>query len=658
MRVGIDVGGTFTDLVALSRRGLIVVKAPSTPDAPEKGIWDAYARAGLTERPDALIHGTTVATNALLERKGARVVLVMTAGFEDVLELRRQDRAALYDLTRHHAPPLLPRERVVGVDERMGPEGAVKPLTDEALKDAVRRVAALHPEAVAVSLLFGFRHPEHEIRLVIALKAALPAVPIVAAHELVPRIREYERTSTVVAEAFLRPRVGRYVTRFATDAAQREVGAPKVLASNGGALRAELAAERAVWLALSGPAGGVQGAAMVGAASGFTDLLTLDMGGTSADAGVVIGGDATASAFGAVAGVTIAVPHLAIETVSAGGGSIARLDSGGALRVGPESAGAVPGPACYGRGGTAPTVTDAYVTLGWIPDGSLLGGSVRVSRALADGVVGELARTAGLDLHACALGVVRVVEATMARALRRVSVERGLNPANLTLVAFGGAGPLSGCALAELLGVRHVLLPPMAGALSALGMAAAAEVTERSLAVHRGAADFASAADLLAAGLADRLAKDLPGAAVTFVAECRYAGQGYELDVPCGPGMWDRLVEDFHEVHLRTHGHKDMTAPVEVIELRAIARLRGSEGRIVWPHSQERGRVTRLRVWSGAAEADAAGYAWEGLLEGQALAGPAVIEGQSATAWLPPGWMGRVNKVGAIVAEPGDARPR
>jgi N-methylhydantoinase A len=502
------------------------------------------------------------------------------------------------------------------------------------------------------------------MRLAVALKAALPAVSVVVAHELVPRIREYERTATVAAEAFLRPRVGRYVTRFARDAAQRGVQAPRVLASNGGALRADLAAERAVWLALSGPAGGIQGASLVGAASGFTDLLTLDMGGTSADAGVVIGGEASAAAYGNVAGVPVAVPHLAIETVSAGGGSIARLDSGGALRVGPESAGAVPGPACYGRGGTLPTVTDAYVSLGWIPDGSLLGGTVRVSRQSADAVIGALADAAGLALHACALGVVRVAEATMARALRRVSVERGLDPTHLTLVAFGGAGPLSGCALAELLGVRRVLLPPLAGALSALGMAAASDVSERSMAVHLGAGDFTTGGvgGMMAGTLAARLAADLPGAAVSFVAECRYAGQGYELDVPFAMESPQRLEADFHEAHLKAYGHKDAAAPVEVIELRAIGRARGAgnEGapqRIVWPHAQERGRVTRQRIWSGsgATEADAAGYAWEGLLEGQTLAGPSIIEGRSATAFLPPGWSGKVNGIGAICAEPGGA---
>ncbi len=658
VRVGVDVGGTFTDLVALGPRGVVVAKVPSTADAPERGIWDAWTAAGLEGAPAALIHGTTIATNALLERKGARVVLVVTAGFEDLLELRRQDRAALYDLARHHPPPLVPRERVVGVRERMGPGGVVTALAERVLSDVVTAVAALAPEAVAVSLLFGFRHPEHERRVAGALRVELPGIPVIASHELVPRVREYERTSTVAAEAFLRPRAGAYVARFAAEAGQRGVAAPRVLASNGGALGAPLAARRAVWLALSGPAGGIQGAAMVGAASGIHDLLTLDMGGTSADAGVVLHGEAMQAAHGTIAGVALAVPHIAIETVSAGGGSIGWLDSGGALRVGPESAGAQPGPACYGRGGTAPTVTDAFVALGWISDGTVLGGSVTVTRALAVRALDALARAAGLDVGACALGMVRVAEATMARALRRVSVERGLDPAVLTLLAFGGAGPLCGCSLAELVGVRRVLLPPHAGVLSAFGMAAAHDVAERSAAVHLPAAAFADAATPLAAGLADQLAEDLPGAPVSFVAECRYAGQGYELDVPCAAGAWAAVPEAFHEVHVRTFGFHDPGAPVEVVELRALARAAGGGGRVMWSRPDRAGGVSRLRIRTEAGQVDAAGYDWDVLRAGQVLAGPAVIEGRSATAFLPAGWAGRVNEIGAIVAEAGDARPR
>jgi N-methylhydantoinase A len=658
-RVGVDVGGTFTDLVALGPRGLVVAKVLSTPEAPERGIWDAYEAAELREAPDALIHGTTIATNALLERKGARVVLVTTEGFEDLLELRRQDRASLYDLTRQHPPPLVPRERIVGVRERTGPDGVVVPLTDAALREAVERVRSLAPESVAVSLLFAFRHAGHEARVAAALRSALPGVPVIVSSEVVPRIREYERTSTVAAEAFLRPRVGRYVERFAADAAARglKAGTARVLASNGGALRPALAAERAVWLALSGPAGGIQGAALVGAASGFKELLTLDMGGTSADAGAVRGGEADTRTHGAIAGFPLAVPHIFIETVSAGGGSIGWLDSGGALRVGPESAGAVPGPACYARGGTRPTVTDAFVLLGWIRDGATLGGSIEVSRRRAADAIGSLAAAAGLEPHACALGMIRIAEASMARALRRVSVERGLDPSGMTLVAFGGAGPLSGCALAELLGVRRVLFPPHAGALSALGMAAADDVVEHATSVHLPAARFVQRAAALAAPLVERVNAELPGAAISFVAECRYARQGYELDVPCGAGAWRRLAGDFHDAHQRAFGHHEAGGEILVVALRAIGRLGGGAKALRWPRRSLMGGTLRLRIHLESGEVDAAGYDWESLRSGQTLAGPAVVEGRSATGLVPVGWTGRINEIGAVIVEADGAQP-
>jgi N-methylhydantoinase A len=332
------------------------------------------------------------------------------------------------------------------------------------------------------------------------------------------------------------------------------------------------------------------------------------------------------------------------------------MDSGGALRVGPESAGAEPGPACYGRGGTRPTVTDACVLLGWIADGAVLGERITVREEAAVRAVQPLADALGLGLPQCAVGIVQVAEATMARALRRVSVERGIDPALLTLLAFGGAGPMCGCDLAALLGVRRVLMPPHAGALSALGMAAAADMAERSIAVHRLADAFPDAADGLATALAAGLEADLPGAEVAYVAECRYVGQGYELDVPCAPGAWGRIAEDFHQVHLLAYGHRDAAAPVEVVELRGVARaVRGLE-RIRWRRRDTKGPTTRLRLRFPSGLLDAAGYDWDALVSGQIVNGPCRIEGRTATAILPPGWRGRVDDIGAIIAEPGDAR--
>lgn len=401
----------------------------------------------------------------------------------------------------------------------------------------------------------------------------------------------------------------------------------------------------------------MRGAALVGAASGFTDLLTLDMGGTSADASVVRGGEADERTHGEIAGVPLAVPHLVIETVSAGGGSIAWLDSGGALRVGPESAGAVPGPACYGLGGARPTVTDAYVALGWIPADRPLAGRITIAKNLARAAVGTLAAEAGLDESACALGIVRVAEATMARALRRVSVERGVDPSELTLLAFGGAGPLAACALADLLGVPRVLLPPHSGALSALGLAAADEVVEHAAPVHLPAEGWGGAAQMLAAELEARVLGDLPGATVSYVAECRYARQGYELDVPVRRGSAGRVTGDFHDVHERAYGYRDVASAVEVIALRCVGTLRAAAPALAVPRRSMVGVTSRLRIRLEGGLVDAAGYDWEMLHSGQVVAGPAVVEGMSATALIPPGWVGRANKIGAIVVERGDARP-
>src|SRR5438105_13321626 len=405
VRVGVDVGGTFTDLVALTPDGAIEVrKVATTPDDPAVGMFRALDTLGtrdegrgtsaatsppapLPSSPvpiDMLIHGTTIATNALLERRGARVVLVTTRGFEDLLWLRRQDRAALYDLARDHPPPLVARGDVVGVAERMGPAEVLEPLTEGEVARVVVAVRALAPEAVAIALLFAFRDATHERLLAAALRDALPRVSVVASHEVLPLFREFERTSTTTVEAYLRPRISSYIERLDGGLRERGIGALRVMTSSGGTRAPGAAAAHAASLALSGPAGGVVGARPVGAAVALAELLTLDMGGTSADASLVVGGAPLADGAGSVGGIPLALPAVLIETVSAGGGSIARVDEGGALRVGPESAGAMPGPACYGRGGERPTVTDACLALGWLDAGSPLADDVRLDPAAAE----------------------------------------------------------------------------------------------------------------------------------------------------------------------------------------------------------------------------------------------------------------------------------
>src|SRR5438094_3650693 len=396
MRVGVDVGGTFTDLVALAENGTIEVrKVVTTPDDPAVGLFRALD--ALSPVPvDVLIHGTTIATNALLGRRGARIALVTTKGFEDLLWLRRQDRAALYDLTRDHPPPLVARSDVVAVAERTGPDGVLEPLGEDEVVRVVAAVRALAPapEALAVALLFAFRHAEHERRLVAALREALPDIPIAASHEVLPVFREFERASTTTVEAYLRPKVSAYLGRLERDVRARGIGMLRVMTSSGGTLPPGAASTRAASLALSGPAGGVVGARLVGAAVGLADLLTLDMGGTSADASLVTGGTPLGDGGGTIAGLALALPAVLIETVSAGGGSIARVDEGGALKVGPESAGAVPGPACYGRGGARPTVTAACLALGWLDAASPLADDVRLDAAAPERALRRLAPAA------------------------------------------------------------------------------------------------------------------------------------------------------------------------------------------------------------------------------------------------------------------------
>ncbi|HWP36133.1 MAG TPA: hydantoinase/oxoprolinase family protein, partial [Gemmatimonadales bacterium] len=533
MRLGIDIGGTFTDLVAVDGDGAVrVTKVRTTPDDPARGLWQAVTALG-PDGPDgavSLVHGTTVATNALLERRGGRVALLTTAGFEDLLWLRRQDRAALYDLARDHPAPLVAREAVIGVVERVGATGVVVPLSDAEVTRAVQAAVRLAPEAVCISLLFSFAHPDHERRLAEALRRALPRCPVVASHEVLPLFREYERTSTATVEAYLRPLVGRYLARIGEEAARHGVGDFRVMASNGGTLSAEQAGVRAASLALSGPVGGVEGARLVAAQTGERDLLTLDMGGTSADASVVLGGEPLVQSAGAVGGIPLALPHVLIETVGAGGGSIAWVDGGGALRVGPRSAGAVPGPACYGLGGEDATVTDAALVLGWLDPAHPLAADLVLDPGLARGAVERLGRRAGLTTEACAEGIIAIATATMVRALRGVSVERGVDPRGMTLVAFGGAGPLFVCRLADSLGVPRAVIPPHAGALSALGLATARARVEFAASLHR-RTDGLDPRTLAAAfePLERAALAELPEATVSRVAECRYPGQGYEV---------------------------------------------------------------------------------------------------------------------------------
>jgi len=653
VRVGVDVGGTFTDLVALADDGTIEVrKVVTTPEDPAVGLFHALDPLKPPHAVELLVHGTTIATNALLERRGARIALVTTKGFEDLLWLRRQDRAALYDLARDHPPPLVARSDVVGVAERTGPAGVLEPLGEDEVQRVVAALRALvpPPDALAVALLFAFRHAEHERRLVAALREALPNVPIAASHEVLPVFREFERASTTTVEAYLRPKVSAYLGRLERDVRARGIGMLRVMTSSGGTLSPGAAAGRAASLALSGPAGGVIGARLVGAAVGLPDLLTLDMGGTSADASLVSGGTPLGDGGGVVAGIPLALPAVLIETVSAGGGSIARIDEGGALKVGPESAGAVPGPACYGRGGARPTVTDACLVLRWLDAQHPLADAVRLDRDAAEQALSSLGMAS--DASAIAAGIVAVAAAVMARALKRVSVARGFDPRRMALLPFGGAGPLFGCQLAEALGMRTIVIPPHPGALSALGLASAAERVDLIASFHRPLDDVPSG-DLGAAfaPLLEEGRGQIPGGALLRYADCRFAGQGYEVTVPVTGDDPRRIREAFLVEHRARFGHAASDQPVELVNLRVVALREGPLPRFAdLRRVVQRPGASRPITLRGA-RVSASVWALDELAAGVTIAGPAILAGRNATALVEAGWRGMVHQCGAVLVQ-------
>ncbi len=662
--VGIDVGGTFTDLVAIVDGALVTAKVPSVAGDEAHGVSAALGAAGIEAGAvGVLAHGTTVATNALLERRGARTALVTTEGFRDVLEIGRQNRASLYDLTAHRSSPLAPRELRFTVRERMGPNGVLVPLDEHSLRETVTRLAEASVEAVAVCLLFSFLYPEHERLVGEAIRAGVPDARVTLSSDLLPEFREYERTSTTVANAYLAPALSVYLAKLEPR--------PLVMQSSGGVVDVETAVARPASCVLSGPAAGVVGAAFVAAAGGFEDVISFDMGGTSTDVAAVLGGEAQVTAESVVAGVPIRFPMVDVHTIGAGGGSIAWLDDGGALRVGPRSAGARPGPACYGRGGEEPTVTDANLVLGYLADGAVLGGEVVLDRALAEaalarlpvdeslherfnpglrdrggnaasiptaaGPVDESAQersTLGLRDRdeaewalAAALGVVQVVEADMARALRVVTVERGIDPRGLALVAFGGAGPLHACVLAEELGIERVLVPLASGVLSALGLAAAD--------LRR---DYVAPAAVGFEELEARAADDLPGADLRRLVDARYRGQAHELTIDA-----DGWETGFPGAHEQRYGFR-LDADVELVARRLVATLPR-------PRPELRGGAAPGAVATRRAYLDGDWLDLPVHGAGSAAAGPAIVELPGATCLVRPGWGGEPDAAGTLVLE-------
>jgi N-methylhydantoinase A len=655
MRLGVDVGGTFTDLVAISEGSLTTAKVPSTPRDQSQGVMNAIGASGVeTGSILALAHGMTVATNALLERRGARTALVTTEGFRDVLEIARQNRPSLYDLTKDRPPTLVPRELRFTVEERMGPEGEASPLDEESLERAVSAVREAEVEAVAVCLLFAFMHPEHEQRVGEALREALPDVHVSLSSEVLPEFREYERFSTTAADAYLAPKLAAYLKNLAGKVEEADAPRPSVMQSAGGVVRIEDAVADAAAFVLSGPAGGVVGAAYVAGLGGYRDLLTFDMGGTSTDVAPIVGGEVQTTTETVIAGVPIKLPMVDVHTVSAGGGSIAWADAGGALRVGPQSAGAEPGPAGYDKGGEEPAVTDANLYLGYLQDRAELGGEVVLRRDLSEKALASLGKKLGLQAEEVALGIVRVANAEMVRALRVISVQRGLDPREFALLAFGGAGGMHACTLAEELGMSTVLVPRAGGVLSALGLAIS-DLRRDYVSPYLADLGGVEAAELKEAfkGMEGMAAKDLEGPEYTRRADLRYGGQSFELTVETErPFEVEKLEECFHAAHQRRYGYRMEDEAVELVNLRLTATVPVEKPKLEEPAAGEgaTGRERREANFGGE-WVEVPVLDRERMGRGSNVEGPAIVEFKESTCVVNPGWRGVVDNVGTLVLE-------
>ena len=632
MRIGVDTGGTFTDFVILREDGsLESFKLRSNPAAPHEVILEGLRRAGAPAGAE-LIHGSTVATNAFLERKGARTALITTAGFEDLLEIGRQNRAQLYNLTPGPKALLIPRRLCFGVHERILPDGSVeRSPSREELRELKRKLERAGAESAAICCLHAYRNAVHERRIARALGRGLF---LSVSSEVSPEFREYERASTTALNAYVGPLMSRYL-----EALERRAGMRLwVMQSNGGLLTAAEAGRQAVRTILSGPAGGVRGAAGAARASGFARIIGFDMGGTSTDVSLC-DGEPRETLEAVLGGFPIRVPLLEIHTVGAGGGSIARVDAGGLLRLGPESAGADPGPACYGRA-MLPTVTDAHVVLGRIGATQLAGGEVPIDPERSRRAVAPVARALGLSLEEAAEGILRVADATMARAIRVVSVERGVDPRGFALAAFGGCGGLHACSLAAGLGMETVLVPAMAGALSALGMLMADRVRDASASALQ-----AGDVEALFRLLEQRARQEAPGARLERFADMRYRGQSYELTV-----RWDPRGPEsaFHAAHEQRYGYANRSRPVEIVQVRVRAATPVAPPRLLASAARPRTALERRKVHVGgrwlevpALPREAVGARWAD--------GPALILDAGSTALVPPQWRFRRDRAGAVV---------
>ncbi len=674
IRIGVDVGGTFTDFTLhdADSGAIAFFKTPSTPQDPseaiEGGLREMLALAGREAGEIGhLGHGTTVATNIVIERRGARTGLLTTKGFRDVLELGRQARPSIYDYRIQKPPVLVPRDRRAEVSERIGPDGAVLvPLDEGSLDAAVASLAGAGVESVAICFLHSYRRPEHEAAARAAVARAMPDAYVSVSSEILPEFREFERMSTTVVNAFVGPRMGRYLDRFG--ARMKAMGVrvePYTIHSNGGLMPVSTVRDCPVRTCVSGPAAGVVGAAEIGRAAGFPNLVTFDVGGTSTDVALIFEGRPAFTSARMVAGYPVKTPMLDIHVIGAGGGSLARIDDAGALKVGPESAGADPGPVAYGRGGSEPTLTDANLVLGRLDAATLLGGRMAIDLdAAREAVERVVARPLGLSVEQAAHGMIEIANANMSRAIRSVSVEKGFDVATFALAAFGGAGPLHAAEVALECGIPRALIPREPGTLCARGMLLSDPSTDyvRSCFADADAGAWSTVqglfAEMEAEGDAWLAAQDVAPARRRFerVLDARYRGQNFEVRADCdGVGDLAGLMERFEAAHRREYGYVIPGLAVELVSarLRAVGQVdKAPQPEIAGGASLSAALVGRRRIWAGPQGwAEAGVYARERLPVGEPVAGPAILNEMSATTVILPGQSATVDRFGNVILE-------
>jgi N-methylhydantoinase A len=681
-RIGIDIGGTFTDVALVDERTgrLGVAKVLTTPTDFGQGVIEGITRGlqdNAIEPADValLSHATTVVTNALLEHKGARCGFIATSGFRDILELRRSSRPDLYDLFQDGPGVLVPRRHRFEVTERIDAQGqVVTPLAEGELAPIIDAIRSAGLQTVAVSFLFSFLNDAHERRVGEILRAALPDVAVFLSCEVLPEIREFERASTTAVCAYVGPLLAGYLDRLSRATAALGLPALHVMGSSGGVFDIAEGLRMPAMAVESGPAAGVIAAALAGKQLGRPNLISFDMGGTTAKASVIVGGEVAVTAEYEVGGAAnakrwmhgtghpIRVPVIDLAEVSAGGGSVAWIDPGGALKVGPHSAGAEPGPAAYGRGGTRPTVTDANVVLGHLDREALLGGGLKIDLGAAERALASVADPFGLSVPDIAARIIEVVNSNMAQALRIVSVERGLDPQEFALIAFGGAGPVHAVALAEELQIPEVIIPPAPGAFSALGLVATDLRRDYARTLYADLAQVGPGrvAEAFAAmehsGQAMLEDAQVPPERRQLLrqADVRYRRQAYELTLPVGDGpvtrsTLDALATAFHARHEQTYGHANPAEPVQLVNLRLTAVGKLPDLTLVQHHDPASARTRHRSVWFAATGfADTPVHWRNGLPPGTTVAGPAVIEAFDSTTVIPPGWHARVDAMGTI----------